>query len=67
MADTHLNCIICSYKQYDDSAISYFKSIYPDMLVHKIPYVCGACLDNMTDAQFEEYQRDLSLRKEESL
>lgn len=49
----HLNCKRCGYKQYDKDVIDVFRKQYPDMELHDIPYICGACMDNMKDELFD--------------
>lgn len=66
-----LVCKKCGYKQYDDETIESYKKDYPNMEIHDIPYICGAC-ENMNNttrkilvADPEEWQFDVYLFEEE--
>ena len=44
-----LVCKICGYKQRDEETVEHFKKIYPNVPEHDIPYICGACQDNLIE------------------
>lgn len=48
-----LICKICGYKQSDDDTIKYFKKKFPSKEEHDIPYYCGACLNNMSNEEYD--------------
>lgn len=41
-----LVCKCCGYKQYDVYTVLCYKTKYPGIPAHDIPYKCGACMDN---------------------
>ena len=45
----HLTCKICGYKQFDDECCNYYQNKYKDMDLHDIPYICGACENNIDE------------------
>ena len=46
-----LVCKKCGYKQYDDETIEVMKQRFPDLEEHDIPYICGACIDNINEEE----------------
>lgn len=55
-----LICKICGYKQSDDDTVEYFKEKFPGMEEHDIPYYCGACLNNMSDEEYDAAKDEMS-------
>ena len=51
--EDNLVCKICGYKQTEQETIKEFMKKHVGMCAHDIPYYCGACLDNMTDEEYE--------------
>lgn len=49
-----LICKRCSHKQYDITTIEAYRSEYPDLAEHDIPYCCGACQDNGGDSMEQQ-------------
>jgi hypothetical protein len=54
-----LVCKECGYKQYDEETIAETKKVFPDIEEHDIPYYCGACMDNATDEECEEMEKEM--------
>lgn len=49
-----LICKCCGYKQTEDETIIEMKKRFPNVAEHDIPYYCGACLDNVTDDEYQD-------------
>lgn len=43
--DEWLVCKRCGYKQHDTGTVLMYKTRYPGIPAHDIPYLCGACMD----------------------
>ena len=47
-----LVCKKCGYKQSDAQTVDSLKKQFPNMPEHDIPYYCGACIDEASNAEY---------------
>ncbi len=59
--DSHLTYKLCGYKITNDPDIEHsFKSTFPDLAFHDMPYYCDACQNHMTPAELTAAQNEMN-------